>query len=91
MGMPVMTNHRRLSAGLIAAAVAWMLSGEAVLPAAATELSLPPLHKAATVATVAKKSTPRPHLVRVASEAPLPTLVSGSRVASYPLIIGVAY
>lgn len=87
-----MTNHRRLSAGLIAAALTWALAGPAVRPAGATELPLlPPLHKAASVAAVAKKSTSRPRLVRIASIAPLPTLVSGSRGAVYPLIIGVAY
>jgi hypothetical protein len=86
-----MMNNRRLSSGLIVAALTAVLAGGSFLPAAATELPLPPLHKTAGAMTTAKKAPPRPHLVRFASIAPLPGLISGSRAAAYPLIIGIAY
>jgi hypothetical protein len=82
-----------MNAGVIVAALAWILAGEAVLPAVATELPLspvqPPLHRTAAVAVAVKKPTPRPHLISIASEVPV-TTVSGSR-ASYLLILGVAF
>jgi hypothetical protein len=86
-----MINNHRLSAGLIVAALTSVLAGGSILPAAATELPLPPLHKAARVAMAAKKPAPRLHLVRIASITPLPSLVSGSRVAAFPIVLGVAF
>jgi hypothetical protein len=86
-----MINNRRLSAGLVVAALTSVWGGGSVPPAAATDLTLPPLHKAARVAMAAKKPFPRPHLIRIASIAPLPSFVPGSRASAYPLIIGIAY
>jgi hypothetical protein len=90
-GDAIMINNRRSSAGLVVAALTLVLAGGSGRSAAATELPLPPLHKAVTVAAAAKKPISGLHLIRIASIAPLPRLVSVSRAAIYPLIIGITY
>jgi hypothetical protein len=81
-----MTNNRRLAVGFVASALVVGL----LLPASAAELSPPAPQKIASV-PMPRKAPPRPHIIRVASAAPLlPISVSGSHLP-FPLVLGIAY
>ena len=79
-----MTISHSLSLALTAAvlAVGW------VMPAPATELTVPAVHKVATLATPAKKPAPQSD-VRIAS-AELPPSAD-TRPRRIPIVLGVAY
>ena len=79
------TMSTKISAALVAAT----LTAGWVMPAAATELPVPPPQKAASVAAPAKKVV-RHGVIRLASAAWLPALEGGSRWP-FPMILGVAY
>jgi hypothetical protein len=83
--MLAMTISHSLSLALTASvlAVGW------VVPAPATELAVPAVHKVANLATPAKKPA-RQSLVRIASSEWLPSADTGPRWA-FPVILGVAY
>jgi len=83
--MPAMTISHSLSLALTAS----VLAAGWVMPAPATELAVPAVHKAANLATPAKKPT-RQSLVRIASAEWPPSAVAGPRWA-FPVILGVAY
>jgi hypothetical protein len=58
------------------------------MPAPATELAVPAIHKAANLATPAKKPA-RQSLVRIASAESPPSADTGPR--RFPIVLGVAY
>ena len=80
-----MTNRHRLSVGLIASVLAMGL----FLPASATELPVPPIHKVASVAAPGKKPA-RHDIIKIASVAWPPSADNGSR-RPFPLVLGVSY
>lgn len=76
----------RLALFLIAAAMVVTSTWSA----SATDLPLPPIHKAAKVAKV--KKSPRHGPVRIAAAGGWPLgLVCGRGCATFPLVLGVAY
>ena len=82
--MLAMTISHSLSLALTASvlAVGW------VMPAPATELPAPAIHKVANLATPAKKPA-RQSLVRIASAESPPSADTGPR--RFPIVLGVAY
>jgi hypothetical protein len=82
--MLAMTISHSLSLALTASvlAVGW------VMPAPATELAVPAIHKAANLATPARKPA-RQSLVRIASAESPPSADTGPR--RFPIVLGVAY
>jgi hypothetical protein len=82
--MLAMTISHSLSLALTASvlAVGW------VMPAPATELAVPAIHKAANLTTPAKKPA-RQSLVRIASAESPPSADTGPR--RFPIVLGVAY
>jgi hypothetical protein len=82
--MLAMTISHSLSLALTASvlAVGW------VMPAPATELAVPAVHKVAILATPAKKPT-RQSVVRIASAESPPSADTGPR--PFPIVLGVAY
>ena len=82
--MLAMTISHSLSLVLTASvlAVSW------VMPAPATELTAPAVHKVANLATPAKKPA-RQSLVRIASAERPPSADTGPR--RFPIVLGVAY
>jgi hypothetical protein len=83
--MLAMTISHSLSLALTASvlAVGW------VMPAPATELTVPAVHKVANLATPAKKPAPQ-SVVRIAS-AELPPSADTGPLRRLPVILGVAY
>jgi hypothetical protein len=83
--MPAMTISQSLSLALTASvlAVGW------VMPAPATELPVPAIHKVANLVTPAKK--PAQHgFFRIASEELSPSADNGPHW-TFPIVVGVAY
>ncbi len=83
--MLAMTISHSLSLALTASvlAVGW------VMPAPATELAVPAVHKVANLATPAKKPVPQ-SVVRIANAEWPPSADTGPRRV-FPVILGVAY
>jgi hypothetical protein len=83
--MLTMTISHSLSLALTASvlAVGW------VMPAPATELPAPAIHKVANLATPAKKPAARQSLVRIASAESPPSADTGPR--RFPVVLGVGY
>lgn len=83
--MLAMTISHSLSLALTASvlAVGW------VMPAPATELAVPAVHKVANLATPAKKPAPQ-SVVRIANAEWPPSADTGPRRV-FPVILGVAY
>jgi hypothetical protein len=80
-----MTNRYRVSVGLIASVLAMGL----FLPASATELPVPPIHKVAGVAAPGKK--PAQHgIIRIAS-VEWPPGSENRPHWPFPLVLGVSY
>lgn len=79
-----MTISHSLSLALTASvlAVGW------VMPAPATELAVPAIHKVANLATPSKKPA-RQSVVRIASAELPPSADTGPR--RFPIVLGVAY
>jgi hypothetical protein len=85
------TMSTKIGAALVAASlVVASLAASWAMPAAATELPVPPLQKAASADAPAKKVVRQHSVIRLASAAWLPALEGGSRWA-FPVILGVAY
>jgi hypothetical protein len=82
--MLAMTISHSLSLALTASvlAVAW------VMPAPATELTVPAVHKVANLTTPARKPA-RQSLVRIASAESPPSADTGPR--RFPVVLGVGY
>jgi hypothetical protein len=79
----------KISQSLSLAVTASVLAVGWVMPAPATELPVPAIHKVASLVTPAKKSAQH-GLFRIASDALPPSSANGPHW-TFPIIVGVAY
>ena len=86
-----MKAYRWLAASVLASA---LIVGS-VLPGRAVDVPLPPVRKVATPAAHPRKKAPKPPVIQVASNNPVPVLIAPvviwPRSLPFPLVLGVGF